>query len=163
MQMDNLKIYSFSTSIESVGDTLKKVDCFKKEGEIIQLLNADSICSINHIIHGVNQAFLAFSRGENLANDMGVEILLRCSAQRQISKAFEMLGLREGEMNLFVVLLNSNDYFKDLSSIFSYNDQPHFADSSYFMELYDISCDETKHMSIEEIIIDRITKLTVDF
>ena len=163
MYMDNLKIYSFRASIDSIDDILKKVDDIKKDGEIIQLLNADAIYSFNHIIHGVNQALLAFNRGENLAKDIGVEILLRCSAQRQISKAFEMLGLREDEMNLFVVLLNSDNHFEELSSIFLYNVEIHFSNPLNFMELYEISFDETINMTIEEIIIDRITKLTVDF
>ena len=60
----------FTSTIDSVGETLDKIDSIKKDGEIIQLLNADSIVSENHIIHGVNQAFLAFERGENLAKDI---------------------------------------------------------------------------------------------
>ena len=100
MYMDNLKILGFKANINSVNDTLKEIDSIKKDGEIIQLLNADAIASKNHIIHGVNQAYLAFERGENLAKDISVEIVLRCSAQRQISKAFKVLGLKEGEMNL---------------------------------------------------------------
>ena len=87
MHMDNIKIIGFKASIDSVGDTLDKINSIKRDGEIIQLLNADSIVSKNQIIHGVNQAFLAFSRGENLAKDISVEIVLRISAQRQISKA----------------------------------------------------------------------------
>ena len=96
MQMENVQILGFESTIDSVGETLDKIDGIRKDGEIIQLLNADSIASKNHIIHGVNQAFLAFERGENLAKDISVEIALRCSAQRQISKAFKILGLKEG-------------------------------------------------------------------
>ena len=72
MHMDNVKILGFKASIDSVGDVLDKVDSIKGDGEIIQLLDADSIVSENHIIHGVNQAFLAFDRGENLAKDISV-------------------------------------------------------------------------------------------
>lgn len=89
MHMENVQILGFRASINSIGETLDLIDSIKKEGEIIQLLNADSIASKDHIIHGVNQAFLAFERGENLAKDISVEIVLRCSAQRQISKAFK--------------------------------------------------------------------------
>ena len=163
MLMDNIQIFGFNASIDSVGDTLDKIDSIRQDGEIIQLLNADSIVSKNHIIHGVNQAFLAFDRGENLANDISVEIVLRCSAQRQISKAFKMLGLHEGEMDLCVVLINSKDHISELSSLFSLDESVFNPDVDNLIKVYKISDVELENMSLEEIIIDRITKLTVDY
>ena len=123
--MDNLQILGFRATINSVEETLNLINSIKKDDEIIQLLNADFIVSKNHIIHGVNQAFLAFERGENLAKDISVEIALRCSAQRQISKAFKILGLKEGEMNLCAILINCQDYTSELSSIFTLDDHVH--------------------------------------
>jgi KEOPS complex subunit Cgi121 len=161
--MDNIQIFGFKASIDSVGDTLDKIDSIRQEGEIIQLLNADSIVSKNHIIHGVNQAFLAFDRGENLANDISVEIVLRCSAQRQISKAFKMLGLHEGEMDLCVVLINSKDHISELSSLFSLDESVFNPNVDNLIKVYKISDVELENMSLEEVVIDRITKLTVDY
>lgn len=158
--MDNIQIFGFKSTIESVGDTLDLIDGIKKDGEIIQLLNADAVVSKNHIIHGVNQAFLAFERGENLAKDISVEIVLRCSAQRQISKAFKILGLSEGEMNLCAVLINSDDHLYELSEIFTYDDSVLLADDDKLKEIYKIDDDV---MPLEDLIIDKITKLTVDY
>ena len=162
MHMDNIQILGFRATIDSVGDTLDKINSIKDDDEIIQLLNADSIVSKNHIIHGVNQACLAFERGENLAKDLSVEIVLRCSAQRQISKAFKILGLKEGNMNLCAILLNSKDYSQELSSIFTRDDDVLIPDNDKLVEIYKISDAELQNMSVDEIIIDRITKLTVD-
>lgn len=162
MHMDNIQILGFKASIDSVGDTLDKINSIRGDGEIIQLLNADAIVSKNHIIHGVNQAFLAFERGENLAKDISVEIVLRCSAQRQISKAFKTLGLKEGDVNLCAVLINSKDYSDELSSVFTRSDDVFFPDYDNLIKIYKISDAELQNMSVEEIIIDRITKLTVD-
>ena len=162
MRMDNIQILGFRANIDSVGEVLGKINSIKDDGEIIQLLNADSVVSKNHIIHGVNQAFLAFERGENLANDLSVEIVLRCSTQRQISKAFKILGLHEGNMNLCAVLIDSKDYTKELSSLFIRDDDVLIPDEDKLIEMYKISDDELQNMSVEEIIIDRITKLTVD-
>ena len=162
MHMDNIQILGFRATIDSVEDTLNEINSIKSDDEIIQLLNADSIASRNHIIHGVNQADLAFGRGENLAKDLSVEIVLRCSAQRQISKAFKILGLKEGNMNLCAVLINSNDYTQELSSIFTRDDDVLLPDEDKLVEIYKISDVELQNMSIEEVIIDRITKLTVD-
>ena len=163
MYMDNLKILGFKANINSVNDTLKEIDSIKKDGEIIQLLNADAIASKNHIIHGVNQAYLAFERGENLAKDISVEIVLRCSAQRQISKAFKVLGLKEGEMNLCAVLINCDDYDSQLNSLFTRDDSVLDADENMLIKIYKISDAEFENMAVEDIIIDQITKLSVDY
>ena len=163
MYMDNIQILGFKGTINSIGETLDYIDSIKEDGEIIQLLNADSIVSKNHIIHGVNQALLAFDRGENLANDLSVEIALRCSAQRQISKAFNILGLKEGEMNLCVILINSKDHFEELSKILTPDDSVFDLDESNLIKIYKIRDDEIINMSLEDIIIDRIAKLTVNY
>ena len=162
MHMDNIQILGFRATIDSVEDTLNKINSIKDDDEIIQLLNADSVVSKNHVIHGVNQACQSFERGENLAKDLSVEIVLRCSAQRQISKAFKILGLKEGDMNLCAVLVDSKDYAQELSSIFTRDDDVLLPDNDKLVKIYKISDVELQNMSIEEIIIDRITKLTVD-
>lgn len=163
MYLENIQILGFRASIDSVGDTLDEVNSIKKDGEIIQLLNADSIVSKNHVIHGVNQAFLAFERGENLAKDISVEIVLRISAQRQISKAFKMLGLREGQMNLCAVMVNCDDCASRISSLFDLDESVMEPDFDNLASVYKISKEELDNMSVEDIIIDRITKLTVDY
>ena len=163
MYLENIQILGFRASIDSVGDTLDEVNSIKKDGEIIQLLNADSIVSKNHVIHGVNQAFLAFERGENLAKDISVEIVLRISAQRQISKAFKMLGLMEGQMNLCAVMINCDDCASRMSSLFDLDESVMEPDFDNLASVYKISKEELDNMSVEDIIIDRITKLTVDY
>ncbi|WP_406535012.1 KEOPS complex subunit Cgi121 [Methanobrevibacter sp.] len=163
MYMSNVQILGFKGTIDSLEETLNLINSIRKDDEIIQLFNADAIVSKNHIIHGVNQAFLAFGRGENLANDISVEFVLRCSAQRQISKAFKILGLKEGEMNLCAVLINCGDYTDELSSIFTPDDSVLIPDEENLKKIYKIRDVELMNMSIEEIIIDRITKLTVNY
>ena len=163
MYLDNLKLIGFQADIDSVGDVLAQIDEIKKDGEIIQLLNADAVAGENHITHGVNQAFLAYERGENLAKDIGVEVVLRCSAQRQISKAFKILGLHEGKMNLCAVLINCDDYTDELSYIFTFDESVLMPDEDKLKKIYKIDDLEIKDMSIEEILIDRITRLTVDY
>lgn len=163
MYMSNVQILGFKATINSLEETLNLINSIHKDDEIIQLFNADAIVSKNHILHGVNQAYLAFERGENLANDISVEIVLRCSAQRQISKAFKILGLKEGEMNLCAVLVDCDDYTSELSSIFTPDDSVLIANEDELKKIYKISDAELENMSLEEIIIDRITKLTVNY
>lgn len=163
MYMGNVQILGFRATINSIEETLNLINDIRKDDEIIQLFNADAIVSKNHILHGVNQAFLAFDRGENLANDISVEVVLRCSAQRQISKAFKIMGIKEGEMDLCVVLINCGDYTDELSSIFTPDESVLIGNDDELKKIYKISDVELENMSIEEIIIDRITKLTVNY
>ncbi len=161
----DINILGFRGNIDSVNQTLAKINSLKNnDDEIIQLLNADAIAGLMHVKHGVNQAYLAFSRAENLAKDLSVEVCLRCSAQRQISRAFEILGLKEGKMNLCAILINcSNEIVDELSLMFDRDDDVLIADESKLIEIYDINDDELTDMDIEDIIIDKITKLTVDY
>ena len=159
----DLKIIGLKGKIDSVSDTLNQINSIKKDSEIIQLLNADAVAGRRHIQHGVNQAFLAFERDENLANDLSVEICLRCSAQRQISKAVNLLGLKEGSMNLCAVLIDCDDYTSQLSSLFTLDDDVLTPDVGKLKEIYDINDDELEIIDVENILIDRISKLVVDY
>lgn len=159
----NLNILGLKGEINSISETLNQVNSIKKDYEIIQLLNADAIAGRRHIEHGVNQAFLAFERGENLANDLSVEICLRCSAQRQISKAFDLLGLKEGPMNLCAILIDCDDYTSEMSSLFDLDESVLTPDVDMLKEIYGISDDELGIMDVEDILIDRISKLIVDY
>ncbi|MEE1335285.1 MAG: hypothetical protein UHG12_02070, partial [Methanobrevibacter sp.] len=78
------------------------------------------------------------------------------------SKAFKILGLHEGDMNLCAVLIDSRDYTKELSFLFTRDDDVLIPNVDKLVETYKISDDELQNMSVEEIIVDRITKLTVD-
>lgn len=161
MILDNVNVLGFKGEISSVSDTLNYINKIKEDGEIIQLLNADAVACKNHVFHGVNQAILAFERGENLANDLSVEIVLRCSAQRQISKAFDILGLREGKINLCAVLVNCRkDYCDELSEIFTLDDSVFKQNTEKLCEIYNI---ENQIFPVEDLIIDKITRLTVDY
>ena len=159
----DLQILGLKGEIISVSETLNQINSFKKDSEIIQLLNADAVAGKRHIEHGVNQAFLAFERSENLANDLSVEICLRCSAQRQISKAFDLLGLKEGKMNLCAVLIDCDDYTSELSSLFELDYDVLCPDVEKLREIYSISDGELSIMDVEDILIDRISKLIVDY
>ena len=165
-KLDNVEILGFTGKIESIPKTLEQVYNIKNsccDVGIIQLMNADAIAGKIHLKQGTVHAMNAFERGENLANDLGIEILLRTSGQRQISKAFNILGLKEGEMNIAVVMIDCPDYFIDeLSKYFVRNDAVLEADESILKDLYKIPEKELKNMHISDVLIDKTSKLIVD-
>ncbi|MBO7212508.1 MAG: hypothetical protein J6V44_16115 [Methanobrevibacter sp.] len=164
--LDNVEILGFTGEIESIPKTLEQVENIRNsccDVGIIQLMNADAIAGKKHHEQGVIHAMNAFKRGENLAKDLGIEILIRTSAQRQISKAFDILGLKEGKMNIAVVLIDCPDYFVDeLSDIFTRNDAVLEADESILKKAYEIPQKELKSIHITDILIDKTSKLIVD-
>lgn len=167
--LDNVKILGFKADIKSISQTLDEInslinDCgIDDKKPIIQLMDAKAIAGKKHLEHGVIQAINAFEREENLAKDLGIEILLRTSGQRQISKAFNILGLKEESMDIAVVLINClNETVDSLNDMFDRNDGVLEADESILKEIYDIDEKELKIIHIEDILIDKTTKLIVE-
>ncbi len=67
-------------------------------------------------------------------------------------------------MNLCAILINcSNESVDKLSSMFDRNDDVLIADESKLMKIYDIDENVLANMHIDDIIIDKITKLIVDY
>ncbi|WP_224425881.1 KEOPS complex subunit Cgi121 [Methanobrevibacter sp. TMH8] len=163
---DNIEIVGFKGNIDSIPDILKKVDSIKSnccDGCIIQLIDSKAIAGEKHLLHGIIHGILAFKRNENLAKDLGIEICVRISAQRQISKALEILGLKEGEMEIVAILINCPDYFiNELSNIFNRDDSVFTPDSSILKNIYNISDEELDVMEIENILIDKTSELIVE-
>ena len=80
--LDNVEILGFTGEIESIPKTLKQVEDIRNsccDVGIIQLMNADAIAGKEHLQQGVIHAINAFKRGENLAKDLGIEILIEYS------------------------------------------------------------------------------------
>ncbi len=72
----------------------------------IQLVDTRLVASLGHIEFAASQAEIAFERNENISNDPLIEVMLRMSGQRQISKALEMFGLKDSKE---VVLISKQD------------------------------------------------------
>ncbi|MDR2967565.1 MAG: KEOPS complex subunit Cgi121 [Methanobacteriaceae archaeon] len=162
---ENIEIAGYKTKIENIRETLETIKNLSDnccEGCIIQLLDADGIAGKKHLLHGVIHSINAFKRRENLANDFGIEICLRLSAQRQISKALDILGLKKGKMNIGVVFINCPDYFVDELNNLFYRDDNVLKPNNDLKEIYDISEKELDIMSIEDILIDKTTELIVE-
>ena len=73
-----------------------------------QLLNADLVAGPEHLVISVFNALRAFELGLNVSSDLGLEVLTFASAQRQISNAIKLMGLKPGEMDVAIVLVASS-------------------------------------------------------
>jgi KEOPS complex subunit Cgi121 len=165
----NIKLAGFESEIVDLKSLMTQIKDICNEmgsGCTIQLLRADGIAGHDHVMQATIQAIKSFGRDENIAKDPGLEICVRASAQRQISLALEILGIKEGNMGVCAVALNcEKDVFNKLEKILGCkNDDVLHPDESMLKEIYGISDDEIETFgSLKRILIERTALLTVRF
>jgi len=70
-----------------------------------QILNGDLIATEKHILHAINQA----KSKEPITKSFWMEILVRASAQRQISNAIEVIGAKVGKGRNICIVCPDDD------------------------------------------------------
>lgn len=131
----------------------------------IQLLNAHGIAGYLHIEHATAHAINAFRRNENIANDLGIEICVRASAQRQISKALQILGLKKGEMHICAVAVDCpSGIMEKLGEVLNLRDDHVLnPDFQILKNIYDITDVEVETAgSMENVMMERTTLLILE-
>jgi len=71
----------------------------------VQFFDAELIAGWEHLYFAILNALKAFENRLNISNSLAVEILLYASAQRQIKKAVELLGIKLTSSRVAVVIL----------------------------------------------------------
>jgi len=164
-QEEKIEIAGFKANIKDIQETLETINNLSQcsNGCVIQLMNAKAIAGKKHLFHGIIHGLNAFLRGENLANNLGIEICVRVSGQRQISKALDILGLKKGKMDLAAVLINCPDNtLGELNKIFDRDDNVIIPDSTVLKDIYNVSDEELAILDIEDILIDQVSELIVE-
>jgi len=77
-------------------------------GAVVQAFDADLVVSPAHLREAARLAARSIARGEAVARDPGVEILLYAAGRRQIDRALE-LGVSEGERAAVVLVADFGD------------------------------------------------------
>ncbi|HID47466.1 MAG TPA: hypothetical protein EYH15_04770 [Methanothermococcus okinawensis] len=90
------------------GCTIKE-DIFKLDLPF-QILDGDVVATEKHILHAINQA----RSKEPITNSFWMEILVRASAQRQISNAIEIIGVKTGEGRNVCIVCPDEDTLKEI-------------------------------------------------
>jgi len=159
----NIQIGGFKANItdfrQVMGDLKKFDNC------MIQLMDADGIAGIEHITHATIHAINAFNRKQNIANDLGLEICVRTSGQRQISQALKMLGIKNGNINICVIAVDCNKNIMDrLTDILGKRDDKILEPCEDILKnIYKISDIEVETVgNITNLLIERTALLMVE-
>ncbi len=160
----NIQIAGFKSKITNYKHVISELDKFNN-GCIIQLMNAEGIASKEHVTHATIHAIRSFYRDENIANSLGLEICVRTSAQRQISQAIKMLGIKNGNIKVCVVAIDCDDNIMEtLDNLLGERDDSVLdVDEDKLKELYNITEDEAITAgSFSKLLIERTSLLITE-
>jgi KEOPS complex subunit Cgi121 len=132
---------------------------------IIQLIDADGIAGREHAKHATIHAIKAFSRKENISKDIGLEICVRASGQRQISRAINMLGIKNGYINVCAVAVGCEEDVMEYVADFlgERDDNVLEEDIEKLKSLYSLSDIEIKTTgSVSKLLIERTSLLILE-
>lgn len=164
----NIEISGFSSNIKDVMGLMRNINDLSSESDencTIQLLDSHGIAGKEHICHATLHALNAFERNENIANDLGLEICVRASAQRQISKALDLLGIKTGDMDICAVFIGCNeDMIGKLEVILGKrHDEVLKPDEDRLKRIYNVSEEEIETAgSISNAMVERTALLILE-
>ncbi|MBT8171277.1 hypothetical protein KJN74_00195 [Candidatus Bathyarchaeota archaeon] len=110
---ENIAILGFKkVNIENINVFLEG---FKKESKkvSIQFFDAKKVAGYEHIYFAAFNSLNSFKKNSNISNNIAVESLLFASAQRQIKKAVEMLGIKPESSEIVVLIIAENRIEKE--------------------------------------------------
>jgi len=105
---------------------IKNVDKFfilvkeKTGNACVQFFDAELVAGWQHLYFAALNAVNAFRNKLNISNNLGIEILLYASAQRQITEAVRLIGIHPNSRKVAVVIVgNTRSEASSLLSVIS--------------------------------------------
>ena len=95
--------------IESTAELADATRHVKEDNTLIQFLNAELVATWEHLYFALLNAVVSFENSCNISKSLGVEVMLYASTQNQITKAIDLVGVKNGCVDLAVVLVGSNE------------------------------------------------------
>lgn len=97
-----------NVKILDVENFLEKVKaCLGKDVEF-QFFDAKLVATWQHLYFAALNALKAFENKENISKSLAMETMLYASAQRQIQKAVELLGIKPNSSEIAVLIIGGN-------------------------------------------------------
>ncbi|MXR51789.1 KEOPS complex component [Halovenus sp. WSH3] len=105
-----MQIVEGHANIEAVEEFVERIgEIGDEHGVVVQGFDARYVADAAHLRRAVDHAARAIERGETIADDPGVEILLYAAGRRQINRALEM-GVSAGDCPLAAVVVDLDSH-----------------------------------------------------
>lgn len=96
----NVKIKDVNSFLEHVRREIREAH--------VQFFDAKLIAGQQHLYFAALNALKAFERESNISSNLAIEALLYASAQRQIRKVVDILGIKEDSSQVAVLIIAEN-------------------------------------------------------
>jgi KEOPS complex subunit Cgi121 len=97
-----------NVEVENAKDFLKNLHGNLVSDYELQLYNADLVATWQHLYFAVLNALMAFKTKRNISKTLAVETVLYASAQRQIKKAMDLIGIKPDSKNVAIMIISEN-------------------------------------------------------
>lgn len=163
-----MELFTGTTEIDDLDSFLGELDRIGDEFDCaIQALDARYIAGPEQLERAVVLANRATERGETIARDRSVEILLYAAGRRQINRAFE-IGVSEGEYEV-VIVVDGEDEDGAIATLSELVEPASWtsgdrADEERITEFYGITDAEREatDASLEALVCERVVLLVVE-
>ncbi|MTK63849.1 MAG: hypothetical protein F8N15_04815 [Methanobacterium sp.] len=164
IDLKRIQIAGFKSDLTDFKEVMEELklqysDC------VIQLMDADAVAGVQHVLNSTIHAIKSFSRNENIASDVGLEICVRTSGQRQISQASKLLGISNGKINICAVAVDcKSDIMENLVNILGLRDDGVLEpDTEKLKSIYNISDIQLEtNLDISKILMEKTALLIID-
>jgi KEOPS complex subunit Cgi121 len=93
-----------NVGIKNVEEFLKAT-CKSSPSIDVQFFDARLVATWEHLYFAALNALTAFKNGENISKSLAMETMLYASAQRQIRKATELIGIKHRKSSVAVLII----------------------------------------------------------
>lgn len=90
-------------------DFLKKIRGNVPNKVWIQFFDSSLIATWQHLFFATLNAQLSFKNKRNISKSMEIEVLLYASSQHQINKAIKLIGIKDGTLDIALVIVGKNE------------------------------------------------------
>jgi len=97
-----------NVKINDTEEFLKKIRKKKGSNVEIQFFDAKFVTTWLHLYFAALNALTAFKNKENISKSLAIETILYASAQRQIRKAMELLGIKSETSEIALLIIGEN-------------------------------------------------------
>jgi KEOPS complex subunit Cgi121 len=97
-----------NVKIKDVKEFLKNVQSDKVSNVETQFFDAKFVASWEHLYFAVLNALTAFKNKGNISKSLAMETVVYASAQRQIRKAMELLGVKSETSEIALLIIGEN-------------------------------------------------------
>jgi len=106
-----------NVKISQAKEFLDKVSREKPAGVEVQFFDARRVATWQHLFFAALNALAAFKNQENISKSLAMETLLYAAAERQITRAVELVGIRAASPDVAVLLIGKEP--RKMESAFS--------------------------------------------